>query len=1125
MHLNSACAVGDIYMVKKKGHRKSTISDKDGNKVRLLSSSNEDNGEESGNEINNGLAFVEYNASLEQEEDEDMIIDDDYIDDNDSSTGLEEREKSKSLTRRQSKKAAKAKNKLEKESLQISKQIQKRTSCMMMDKKLYCFKVNWLEAPLEEKDVPEIKSNESSPKLITSQSSLVTTETQNHQLLTYNQNENDVTPYQQQQQQHAYSDGGTSTTTIFHGQNNNSSNDICDDGNNNPKNNSNKHQNIIINNQQQKNNQSHNNNGDRIKQLSADSRPILPPHKSHKNNHNNNNNNNNNILTRFHPSTKTQSKGMLGGGAIVPSINTHQLTPQQGIKKHYSTQLQQQIRNNRVKNEEIMQRLYLLKKYTQQRKSRKRFITTSKYAAATTAAVTVGIFTAGVGLAAGLALVGITAATGGGSAMAEMKYRRNKGNRTLVLAADTLELAEKWKAAIEAAISRLNLKMESHHHHHLPPPSFTRTASVDTDDQSEIQNETSTWHSFFGGNNEPGTPTSRNSLSQTNTRADSLQSIPDFSLEPDLQWAPLEGGMIFFLGIASMVVGLRVFREQISQQQQQCCNVSRTFSSELRKAFSHHLSVEGTPHPPLKAQVVLNANALNAFMCLMSHSRSALDMNRHFDQDKSKSITPEEIVPNSGQRASFRIIETIDENRDIIHLFFRPLYMFPFWTRPRDFVLSRYWKFDSNGSYHIIYDSVEHADCPPLPTHIRGIIHGVYTISPLRSERQDALPIRNYYSMDQECLLTHVVQIEPRGFGSKIPGVNQFYGEAFALSALSLLLDYRDALDLDRFVPLSSKPAWKNAVSEFKRNYQEQIPNESLAPQNIDDDDNDPYDGHSSDYKYINRERTLSCSVANCLKSSICTVPITLREEKWSEPSANSFLVRGKTYKNDKKKINGGESLCNLLAVDVVKVASPIYSGLCAHPTERVQQALRQEKEAKARGDTCDMPAFIVAVNIFLKGPPNYHLMFYFGVGDMSTIDGSNGTPSSKLANQFFFGNSDEFRDKTFKLIPRIVEGNFLVRKAVGSTPCIMGKAIKQTYAKGDRFFEVFLDTGSSAAAAGVIKLCSGYAKCISTDMAFLLEGTNESTLPERLLGCARIKRLDFKKDVRFVKQPHECEV
>ena len=176
---------------------------------------------------------------------------------------------------------------------------------------------------------------------------------------------------------------------------------------------------------------------------------------------------------------------------------------------------------------------------------------------------------------------------------------------------------------------------------------------------------------------------------------------------------------------------------------------------------------------------------------------------------------------------------------------------------------------------------------------------------------------------------------------------------------------------------------------------------------------------------------------------------------------------------------------------------------------------------------------FIFIVNICLPGPPYYHGVYYYAVNDINTINGTDGTASSKLCREFFFGDSDEFRDQTFKLIPQIVQGNFIVRKAVGSTPAIMGKKLRQLYVKNERFFEVILDCGSSPVATGVIRLSLGYAKSLVVDMGFLLEGDEDEHLPERIFGCVRMKCMDFGPHLRHVisipisgqQQPQEHEI
>lgn len=277
--------------------------------------------------------------------------------------------------------------------------------------------------------------------------------------------------------------------------------------------------------------------------------------------------------------------------------------------------------------------------------------------------------------------------------------------------------------------------------------------------------------------------------------------------------------------------------------------------------------------------------------------------------------------------------------------------------------------------------------------------------------------------------------------------------------------------------------------------------------------DDDPV---NYDFAYSLSEKRLTASQENPFSCS----PPQLETEYWAEPDANSFRIRGKMYMKDKKKINAGRSIGRLIATDVVVVDKTQYGGMCNHPTQRVQLALDRE----SRGLESGLPPFLFVVNICLPGPPFFHGVFYYAIDDMSTIDGSDGTPASKLCNEFIFGDSDKFRNETFKLIPQIVEGNFIVRKAVGSTPAIMGTKLTQTYARGDRFFEVILDCGSSSVATGVIRVSLGYCTEMVIDMGFLLEGKDESVLPERIFGGARIKKLHFDPTrLRFMKEPEDC--
>lgn len=736
---------------------------------------------------------------------------------------------------------------------------------------------------------------------------------------------------------------------------------------------------------------------------------------------------------------------------------------------------------------ELMHSLYEATKKANRRKTKKKILNGGKVAAATGAVVTISVVTVGVGLLAGLAVLGIGAAAGGtGMGAAGFSKRRKRNDGVVILASSSYEEVRKWKSALDACLALESARVSTWGHMFSQEGRNTSTALLPSGTRTGI------WNVRSHDSDESDEFTSGNTKFKVN------DEMTQNFVDPEIRWVPMEGGWAAFLGAGAQ--GLRVFREERQEQM------------GVRRA---NLSFEGRPCAPVKAQLVLNESPLDTFMCLMSCSCIPA----------SSGDLPLPLVPKSGQRASFRVIETIDDHMDVIHLFFHPLYLFPSWTTARDFVLFRYWRLERDGTYVVCCDSVQHNDCPPYPGYTRGEMHSVHTISPRKKHATYRENIIN-----QECLLTSVVQVDPRGWvpTMSIPLLsNQSYADAFGVASLLQLLDIRDALDNDRFVPVSLGPERPGAIKERNADisFRQQLTtlekemgadhiNLSLSLESSGgEDDGDIF---SYDYKYSARE---SIRPADSVKG-IAMSPKPLPAEKWAQPDANSFRVRGKTYKRDRNKINAGLSIGRLVAVDVVQVEKAIFSGFCMHPTERVQLALAREKRLKEKGLESDFPAFLFVVNIVLPGPPYYHGVFYYAIDDMSTIDGTDGTPSSKLCNKFFFGDSDKFRDDTFKLIPMIVEGNFLVRKAVGSTPAIMGTKLRQLYVRSDRFCEVVLDCGSSSVATGVIRLSLGYAKTLVVDMGFLFEGNDDSTLPERIFGCARIKKLQFGKHLRLVPQP-----
>jgi hypothetical protein len=116
-------------------------------------------------------------------------------------------------------------------------------------------------------------------------------------------------------------------------------------------------------------------------------------------------------------------------------------------------------------------------------------------------------------------------------------------------------------------------------------------------------------------------------------------------------------------------------------------------------------------------------------------------------------------------------------------------------------------------------------------------------------------------------------------------------------------------------------------------------------------------------------------------------------------------------------------------------------------------------------------------------------------------------TPFGRVAKPFFLGNDDDFRNNRFKLIPKVVDGNMVVKMAVKDTPTLLGNKLKQYYYKvlssstpplpchpcltlrqGDNYFELDVDVGSSSVARHTVGIALGYSKAIVVDMGFCLQ-------------------------------------
>nr|XP_043620666.1 protein ENHANCED DISEASE RESISTANCE 2-like isoform X2 [Erigeron canadensis] len=436
------------------------------------------------------------------------------------------------------------------------------------------------------------------------------------------------------------------------------------------------------------------------------------------------------------------------------------------------------------------------------------------------------------------------------------------------------------------------------------------------------------------------------------------------------------------------------------------------------------------------------------------------------------------------------------------------------WQSKRDFIFSRQWFRGQDGTYTILQFPAIHKKRPSKSGYRRIKINpSSWEIRNLRASG---------VSIGDRCLVTHMLEMDSAGwlkwkrgecskFESSIPCalLNQ-------VSGLKAYIEANPALTCESSTTLvdTKSSDVSGSISEFEdaetaEEFYDAIADDSSSSSDEEEDGGAELDSKGRRVKLKNVSWAIARLALTAKKAMDSNNeldpnvdPVTLDPSDfpgsmhkaksdadtncWTSPSGAGFKIRGKTYLKDSTKVAGGNPLLKLIAVDWYKLETS-RSKVALHPKCIVQSEAGKK-----------LP-FILVMNLQVPGKPNYSLVLYYAA--------DRPVNRNSLLGKFIDGN-DAFRDSRFKLIPSIVQGYWMVKRAVGTKACLLGKAVTCHYLRQDNFLEVDVDIGSSSVARSVIGLVLGYVTSLVVDLAILIEGREEKELPEYILGTVRLNRV-----------------
>ncbi|KAJ3672581.1 hypothetical protein LUZ60_007302 [Juncus effusus] len=416
----------------------------------------------------------------------------------------------------------------------------------------------------------------------------------------------------------------------------------------------------------------------------------------------------------------------------------------------------------------------------------------------------------------------------------------------------------------------------------------------------------------------------------------------------------------------------------------------------------------------------------------------------------------------------------------------------PMLVWPRDLCYVRYWRCNDDGSYVVLYQSRESIYCDPHPGYVRAHIEsGGFKITSLKT--------RNGRPRTQ---VQHLMQIDLKGWGVNYIPWYQQRTVLHMLNSVAGLREYFSQEDgvkiVSRIPNMAGMESDSNTsgkiISDHNNNIHILNNNGEAMDEESDDEDEfqepensieDESETEANKHTGLDEESSEEIDTSN-FSGNLKHDNSDKGRNCWSLPEPKLFKVRSKNFPYDKSKIPAGKYQMKLVASDWFKAST------------RIDHVAR--RKGCAAQVASEKGLFSLVINLQIPASQHYSMVMYFVSKPLR--------PGSLL--QRFVDGDDEFRNTRLKLIPSVPKGSWIVRQSVGSTPCLLGKAVDCTYIRGQNYLEVDVDIGSSAVANGVLGIVCGAITSLVVDMAFLVQANTIEELPERLIGAVRMSHIEL---------------